>query len=295
MDAGDTHTHFRTCPLCEAGCGLEITLRPRAGAAGDWGVARIRGDRDDVFSRGFICPKGSALKHLHEDADWLRGPMVKRNGRFVPATWDEAFADFLPADQYEAVEHQRTEHLHQSAYTPFEHEIIRLSGEERVVETVAVGVPFEGVEAVQMVLRDVTDRKRSEERYRNFVQTISEGVWRIDLTEPISALTLPYLQAERILEQGYLAECNTMMTRLFGAVRTEAIVGKPIHTLIPALDRRLLHSFIEDGYRLHNHELTVQRKGQSPRHFALNAVGRLERGALVLAPEPLLAHLLEDQ
>jgi PAS domain S-box-containing protein len=192
-----------------------------------------------------------------------------------------ALRDFLPADQFETVEQQQAEYAHQPAYTPFEHEIIRLNGEERVVETVAVGVPFEGVEAVQMVLRDITDRKRSEERYRNFVQTISEGVWRIDLSEPISALALPSLQAERILDQGYLAECNTMMTRLFGAARTEAIVGQPIRVLVPALDRRLLHTFIEEGYRLHNHELTVQRKGESPRHFALNAVGRIERGALV--------------
>ena len=44
--------HFRTCPLCEATCGLEITVT-------DGKVARIRGDRDDVFSHGFICPKGS--------------------------------------------------------------------------------------------------------------------------------------------------------------------------------------------------------------------------------------------
>lgn len=192
-----------------------------------------------------------------------------------------ALRDFLPADQYEAVEQQRTEYVDQATYTPFEHEIIRLDGEERVVETVAVGVPFEGEEAVQMVIRDITDRRRSEERYRNFVQTISEGVWRIDLAEPVSALALPYLQADRIFNQGYLAECNTMMTRLFGAARTEEVVGKPLHVLVPTLDKRTLHAFIEDGYRLHNHELTVQRSGGSPRHFALNAVGRLERGALV--------------
>ena len=43
-------------------------------------VTRIRGDRDDVFSHGFICPKGSTLKQLHEDPDWLRRPLVKRDG-----------------------------------------------------------------------------------------------------------------------------------------------------------------------------------------------------------------------
>ena len=85
-----TRTAFRTCPLCEAGCGLEIGL---AGTNGGERVTRIRGDREDVFSHGFICPKGSTLKQLHDDPDWLRRPLVKRDGVFVEVTWDEAFAE----------------------------------------------------------------------------------------------------------------------------------------------------------------------------------------------------------
>ena len=50
-------TVFRTCPLCEATCGLQIEIKDSA-------VKRIRGDQDDVFSKGFICPKGSTLKQL---------------------------------------------------------------------------------------------------------------------------------------------------------------------------------------------------------------------------------------
>lgn len=87
-----TATHHITCPLCEATCGLEVTTD------GDQ-VVRIRGDREDVFSKGFICPKGSTLKQLHEDPDRLTTPMIKRDGRFEPAGWDEAFdliADRLP-------------------------------------------------------------------------------------------------------------------------------------------------------------------------------------------------------
>jgi anaerobic selenocysteine-containing dehydrogenase len=79
-------TVFRTCPLCEATCGLELTVR-------DGAVTRIRGDNDDVFSRGFICPKGTTLGHLHDDPDRLRGPMVRRDGELRPATWEEAFAE----------------------------------------------------------------------------------------------------------------------------------------------------------------------------------------------------------
>jgi anaerobic selenocysteine-containing dehydrogenase len=77
-------THYRTCPLCEATCGLEVTHR-------DGAIVRIRGDREDVFSHGFICPKGSTLGKLDTDPDRLRTPMVKRNGRHEPVTWNEAF------------------------------------------------------------------------------------------------------------------------------------------------------------------------------------------------------------
>ena len=76
---------FRTCPLCEATCGLEVTHQ-------DESVLRIRGDQDDVFSRGFICPKGSTLGKLDQDPDRLRTPLVRRGGVHEPATWDEAFA-----------------------------------------------------------------------------------------------------------------------------------------------------------------------------------------------------------
>ena len=79
-------TVFRTCPLCEATCGLELTIR-------DGAVTRTRGDKDDVFSRGFICPKGTTLGHLHDDPDRLRGPMVRRDGELRAATWEEAFAE----------------------------------------------------------------------------------------------------------------------------------------------------------------------------------------------------------
>ncbi len=83
-DTGDQRIAYRTCPLCEATCGLEITVE------GDR-VKRIRGDRDDVFSHGFICPKGSTLKQLHEDPDWLRAPVVKDGDGWREVRWDEAF------------------------------------------------------------------------------------------------------------------------------------------------------------------------------------------------------------
>ena len=79
-------THYRICPLCEACCGLEVKTDGTR-------VIGIRGADHDVFSRGYLCPKGVSLKDLHDDPDRLRTPLIKRDGRFVAATWDEAFAE----------------------------------------------------------------------------------------------------------------------------------------------------------------------------------------------------------
>ncbi|MFT5443016.1 MAG: anaerobic selenocysteine-containing dehydrogenase [Myxococcota bacterium] len=84
QESQPTRTVYRTCPLCEATCGIAVQIE------GDR-VVRVRGDEDDPFSRGFICPKGSTLAELHHDPDRLREPLVRRNGRLEKATWDEAF------------------------------------------------------------------------------------------------------------------------------------------------------------------------------------------------------------
>jgi anaerobic selenocysteine-containing dehydrogenase len=78
--------HYRTCPFCEATCGLEIETEGRE-------VISVRGDKDDVFSRGFICPKAHGLKQLHEDPDRLETPLIRREGELVEASWDEAFEE----------------------------------------------------------------------------------------------------------------------------------------------------------------------------------------------------------
>ena len=79
-------THYRTCPFCEATCGLEIETEGRE-------VVSVRGDEDDVFSHGFICPKAYGVKQLHEDPDRLTTPLVRRDGELVEASWDEAFEE----------------------------------------------------------------------------------------------------------------------------------------------------------------------------------------------------------
>jgi len=78
--------HYRTCHLCEAMCGVEIRVRGEE-------ILSIRGDREDPFSRGHICPKAVALKDVHEDPDRLRHPLRRTADGWERISWNEAFDD----------------------------------------------------------------------------------------------------------------------------------------------------------------------------------------------------------
>jgi anaerobic selenocysteine-containing dehydrogenase len=78
-------TSFGTCPLCEAICGIAVEHE-------DNKILRIRGDAEDPFSRGYICPKGVALQDIQHDPDRLQKPLRRAPGStsFTEVTWAEA-------------------------------------------------------------------------------------------------------------------------------------------------------------------------------------------------------------
>src|SRR5688572_12794592 len=78
--------HYRNCNICEAICGVEISVLPDQ-------RLDIRGDKDDPFSRGYICPKAVALQDFHYDKDRLKHPVRRTADGWQRITWDEAFAE----------------------------------------------------------------------------------------------------------------------------------------------------------------------------------------------------------
>src|SRR6478609_7857802 len=84
VPAGYTGTRLTACNLCEAICGLELTLT-------DGKVTGIRGNPDDPLSRGYICPKGVALADVYDDPDRLRRPIrrVRSTGSTSDPDWEE--------------------------------------------------------------------------------------------------------------------------------------------------------------------------------------------------------------
>ncbi len=98
--------HYRACNLCEAICGIQITMQDqvrehetehsvtqltRNSEPETRNVLDIRGDKDDPFSRGYICPKAVALQDLHYDKDRLKHPVRRTPNGWQRIGWEDAF------------------------------------------------------------------------------------------------------------------------------------------------------------------------------------------------------------
>ena len=93
----DTQTHYRTCNICEAMCGLEIKHRGNE-------ILSIKGDNNDPFSHGHICPKAVALQDFYNDEDRLKTPMRRTADGWQEISWDEAFGEI--ASRFRAIQQE---------------------------------------------------------------------------------------------------------------------------------------------------------------------------------------------
>src|SRR5271169_3786702 len=82
----DRHIVHRVCPFCEATCGLAVEVEGNS-------IVSVRGDKEDPFSRGYICAKAHGLKELHDDRDRLRTPVRRTADGWEEVTWDDAYAE----------------------------------------------------------------------------------------------------------------------------------------------------------------------------------------------------------
>jgi len=81
----NVRTHFRACNLCEAICGLEITVNENNE------ILTINGDKKDPFSRGHICPKAVGLKDIYLDKNRLKQPVRRTETGWETISWNEAY------------------------------------------------------------------------------------------------------------------------------------------------------------------------------------------------------------
>lgn len=145
----------------------------------------------------------------------------------------------------------------------------------------------EGYALDDTVRREAVELLRaSEQRYRDFVNQTTEGVWRVEFREPVPIDLPAGAQLDAWFRDGYLAECNDAFARMYGLESAERLVGAPLRQLLPPDDprnRALLNSFIADGYRLRNAESFEVAASGGSRVFLNSLVGIIEGGRLVRA------------
>ena len=149
------------------------------------------------------------------------------------------------------------------------------------------GVPLYGLAMVE----DITDRKHSEEalraseeRYRSFVVNSSEGIWRLDVEEPIDVKLPADEQISLFYKYGYLAECNDTMARMHGYERADDVLGRRFgdsqFTSHPA-NTSVMRKLIAAKYRLLNLETAQFDKQGGTRYFSSNLIGIIVNGMLL--------------
>ena len=147
------------------------------------------------------------------------------------------------------------------------------------------------VVGASMISRDISARKRAEEelrqsdeRYKNFISHSNEGVWRVELEQPIP-IDLPAEEGfERFLRYGYLAECNLAHAHNYGCSRPEELVGTRIRDLVSPSDRERLESFrsaIQGGWQTRTAEFRGLDKAGNPKNFLRTEIPIVENGMVV--------------
>jgi PAS domain S-box-containing protein len=147
------------------------------------------------------------------------------------------------------------------------------------------------VVSVVTISRNITDLKRaeeklrrSEERYRAFIEQSSEGIWRLEMLRPVSVDLSPDEQVEMIVEHGQLAECNEVIVRMLGHVVAESLIGSPTGSIIDTGNPQSLETlrrFIAAGYQLSDVESREADPEGLIRTFSSSYTGILEKGMLV--------------
>jgi two-component system cell cycle sensor histidine kinase/response regulator CckA len=146
------------------------------------------------------------------------------------------------------------------------------------------------IEGVGVVVVDLTDSRRaeqavraSEERYRAFIEQTAEGVWRVELEQPVSTDLPLDQQVQHFIAGAYLAECNDAMARMYGFQAASEILGARLPDLLDTADPKnidFLGAFVRSGYRLIEAETHERDRDGNDRYFLNNLIGIVDGGML---------------
>lgn len=156
-------------------------------------------------------------------------------------------------------------------------ELHALDGRHLITDVRATATIFAGASGVQLIIRDLTEKKKSEERFRNWFHTIAEGMWCIALERPVSEGAPESVQIEQILAHGRVDECNPPMAALLGG-SPEDVTGRRIADF--PIFQDLVGQFVAGRLKLDKWQHAVARE-ESTLYLISSARGVLEHDDLV--------------
>jgi PAS domain S-box-containing protein len=204
-----------------------------------------------------------------------------------------AFQEMIHPDDRMRADRAMTDALNGTREYNLEYRIQLADGSEKVIHSQGEVLRDEAGNptAVRGIDQDITERKRaeealrkSEERYRDFISHSHEGVWRLDLDQPIP-LGLPAEETlERLMQYGYIAECNLAHARTFGFSTCQEMIGKRLGDLVPPSDQERLESFLSSarsGWGSRTVEFRGRDKSGALKHLSRTEIPIVEDGMLV--------------
>ena len=142
--------------------------------------------------------------------------------------------------------------------------------------------------AIRMIgaAEDITERKNaalaieeSEQRYKMFVQQSTEGIWRVDLKDPIHINTPPEKMIEYCYNNAWVAECNDAFAKMYGFEKASDIIGIPLNKIMPddnPVNMNYLVKFFTNGFKVQE-ELSYESDRDGNQLILLNnMVGIIE-------------------
>ncbi len=198
--------------------------------------------------------------------------------------WDLVHPDFKGIVKERGEKRQKGEDVP----TNYEMKIIAKNGSEKWLNYSAKIIDYDGKRAVLGIATDITESKKnqekirlSEEKYRNFVEQSSEGIFRLEFKKPVALTLAADEQVSLISENVFIAECNHVFAKMYEEV-PENILGKNLNELKyknPEGNSRIL-KFIMNDYRVIDDEVSEYSAEGHVKNFVVNVSGVIEEGYL---------------
>lgn len=199
--------------------------------------------------------------------------------------WDLVHEDYRETAKQRGEKRQNGE----SVLDNYELKIISKSKEVKWLSYSARIIEFNGRRAVLGIATDITESKRnqekirlSEEKYRNFVEHSSEGIFRLEFKKPVHTDIAADEQVELIRKNVFIAECNSVFSRMYDEDKPENIINKNVSELKylnPDITSRIL-KFITQDYSIVEDEAVEYDESGKEKSFVVNISGVVEGGYL---------------